>query len=188
MTFSKLGLLWVLALALPVSAQSLSFGLSAGALSPTGDLRSFNRNPGGTLGGFLDLDFGDGQVFRPRLDIACLPRKTQDEAGTSYRRDFWTGSVGLDYDCYFSGTRKGLYGQVGAGLYHMVAKTVADAASLQQKTNQFGGSIGCGYDFNAAWGVSFRYAYSTFKSGLPDQQSITNPTAGMVILAANHRF
>jgi len=179
---------WALALALPASAQALSFGVGAGAALPAGDLRSFDKNPGGTLGAFLDLDFGSGQVFRPRFDLVRLLRRTEDEAGTSYRRDFWGGSLGLDYDCYFSGSRKGLYGQVGAGLYHMVARTALTSGSLMEKTNQFGGSIGAGYDFNADWGVSFRYAYSTFKSPLPGQRSITDPTAGMVILSTNHRF
>ena len=188
MRLSTFSLPCVLALAFPASAQSLSFGVGAGVALPTGDLRSFNQNPGGALAAFLDLDFGGGQVFRPRLDLVCLPRKTEDEAGTSYQRDFWGGSLGVDYDCYFSGSRKGLYGQVGAGLYHMVAKTESTAGSFKEKTNQFGGSIGAGYDFNAHWGMSFRYAYSTFKSALPGQRSITDPTAGMFILSTNHRF
>lgn len=178
----------ILALALPASAQSLSYGVGAGTLLATGDLRSFNKNPGGALAAFLDLDFGGGHVLRPRLDLACLARKTEDEAGTRYQRDFWGGSLGLDYDFYLSGSRKGLYGQVGAGLYHMEAKARSAAGSVKEKTNQFGGSMGAGYDFNAHWGMSFRYAYSTFRSALPGQRSIADPTAGMVILSTNYRF
>ena len=188
MRFSTVFVPCVLALALPASAQSLSYGVGAGALVATGDLRTFDKNPGGALAAFLDLDFGGGQVFRPRLDLAYLPRKTGDEAGTSTRRDFWGGALGIDYDCYLSGARKGLYGQVGAGLYHMEAKTASSAGSFKQKTTRFGGSIGAGYDFNANWGMSFRYAYSTFKSALPGQRSIKDPTAGMVILSTNRRF
>jgi len=178
----------ILALALPATAQSLPVGLSVGSVLPTSDLHTFNPNTGAALGGFLDVDLGGGYLLCPRMDVILLPHKTENEGSACYNRDFWGGSVGVDYDWYLAGARRGFYLQVGSGFYHMEARTRSVAGRFKQNTNQFGGSFGCGYDFKSSWGMSLRFAYSTFRSDLPSQQVIGNPTAGIVILSSNHRF
>lgn len=179
---------YAVVLSMPLCAQSVAYGFSAGVAVPANDLRTFDKNPGLSTGAFVDLDFGGGSVFRPRIDVACLARKTEDEAGTRYRRDFWGASLSLDYLHHFSGSRRGLFGLVGVGFHHLEARLRDVVLDERVKANKIGGLIGLGYTIDAHWDVNIRYAYTSFNSGLPSQRSTPEPTAGMTILTAEYRY
>lgn len=184
----QLFLLLAAALGAPLAAQTLSYGVAAGAEVPTNDLRSFNSHPGGALGGFMDLDLGGGSVFRPRIDGVWVPRKSENDGGTKYQRDIWGCGLSVDYLYHFSGSRRGLFAVAGVGLYHLAARIQGGDLDRKDKTNQLGGSMGLGYTLNAHWDVDLHFRYTSFTSSLPSQRAIANPTAAMVILAANYRF
>jgi hypothetical protein len=184
----RLAIACAAALGLPMAAQNATFGISAGATAPSNDLHAFNGNAGGTLGGFLDLDLGGGGVLRPRVDAAYLPSSTKAEGGILFRRDFWTGCLSADYLYHLSGTRRGLFGIAGAGLYHLETKVRGGSLDRKDKVNKFGGTLGFGYTFDRHWDAELRYAYTTFTSGLASQQATPTLTAGMLVLAASYRF
>lgn len=173
---------------MPLCGQSISHGFSAGAVIPAADLRTFNSNPGITLGGFLDLDVGGGSVFRPRIDGAYLIQKREDEAGTRYKRNFMGTSLSVDYLYHLSGSRRGVFGLAGVGLYHLEAKLSDNASEKKITANKIGGLIGLGYTFRGHWDLALRYTYTSFDSGLPSQRAISEPTVGMAILSGEYRF
>lgn len=179
---------WIVAMGMPLAAQAVSFGLTAGGVVPVNDLRTFNRNPGGTAGGFMDLDLGGGTVFRPRIDAVWIAPETEAEGGADFRRKVWAFGLTVDYLYHFSGARRGLFALAGVGIYHLEARIQGAALDRKDRTNQLGGSMGLGYTFNAHWDMNLHYTYTSFNSSLPSQQGLANPTAAMVILACAYRF
>lgn len=174
--------------ALPLAAQTASYGFSAGCAATANDLHAFNSNMGAIAGGFMDLDYGGGSVFRHRVDVLLLPQKEAFDEGVRYKRQFRGGSLGLEYIYHLSGRRRGLYGIAGVGLYHMEARIQGGALDQKKKSNQIGGTMGLGYTFDEHWAVDLRYTYTSFNSGLPSQRSVSDPTAALTVLAATYRF
>lgn len=177
-----------LLLAPPLAAQTVSFGLCVGGAATANDLHAFNRNMGATVGGFLDLDYGGGSIFRSRVDVLLLPREEAVDEGLPYKREFRGGSLGLDYLYHLSGRRRGLFGIAGVGLYPMEARIQGGGQDQKKKSSQIGGSMGLGYTFTENWAVDLRYTYTSFNSGLPSQRSVSDPTEALTVLAGAYRF
>jgi opacity protein-like surface antigen len=143
----------------PLPATDTYLGLQVHGALPTGtlgDSAHLDRSAGFGFGFQVPVDFGAGQVIKPRLDYLAFRR---DDGGVRYKADAL--ALLLDYNHYLSGEREGLYLLAGLGLHH----TRRDATRLfgpgkgtgDEGTTGFAYGLGAGYAFNTRLALEISY-------------------------------
>ena len=155
--------------------EGRSFGVQASLLSPLGTLKSFDSRGGYAVGLFLNLPVGTTQFIRPRLDSAVSQTQSQPLGYGAYGYTIDRSAkhlfLGADYGVYTSGSPRGLYLFVGAGLMKSTLKEesqstnyyYADNTSFDHTRSAF--TAGLGWTFDRHWGVEARLTESEFSYG-----------------------
>jgi len=145
--------------ALPVLGVDTSFGIQAHVATPTGtfgNVDHLDRKVGLGLGFQLPLDFGGGQVLRPKLDYLSFSR---DSDGIRYKSDSFI--ISADYNYYMSQEKEGAYFIAGLGLHstRVDASRVFDLVSGSSDRSKTGlyYNVGLGYAFNRTFALEVKY-------------------------------
>ena len=188
----------ILAMAGPSAhAVDLGFGGEFGLSSRPSDLHAYlGQNPGYGLGLNMLIDFGQGNVLRPRMD-AWLSKKSLTVVTTAFitkvRNQAEWESLGLDYLYYLDrNVNNGGYLMLGAGLVagqiavELPTATGSWLNASETSTRRYT-NLGLGYQWNSVWGIEARYTISRWK----DAQELTgNPTmnGNTIALLGTFRF
>jgi opacity protein-like surface antigen len=143
----------------PARAVETSFGLQAQVFRPIGefgDLSRLDRKFGFGVGFQVPVDFGSGQVLRPRFDYLDLGR---DDSNGRYHSA--SAILSVDYNHYFEGVREGAYLIGGLGL-HSTRRDIRRSFAGKEVTSDGNTTglyynVGLGYAFNTNFGVELTY-------------------------------
>lgn len=155
--------------------EGRSFGVQASLVTPLGTLKSFDSRGGYAVGLFMNLPVGAGQFVRPRLDSAVSQTQSQTLGYGPYGYTIDHSAkhlfIGADYGVYASGSPKGLYLFVGAGLMKSTLRDESrgpytdptDKTTFDHTRSAF--AAGFGWTFTRRWGVEARLTESEFSYG-----------------------
>jgi hypothetical protein len=142
----------------PALALETSFGLQGQIFRPVGAFAAqerLNRDFGFGAGFHVPIDFGAGQVLRPRFDYLDLRR---DSDGIRYRTASMILSV--DYTHFFEGVREGAYFIGGLGLHSTsrdVTRPFTRVASSKGSATGLYYNVGLGYAPKPNFGLELTY-------------------------------
>jgi hypothetical protein len=169
------------------------FGFGFSFTQPSGDLRSdTDSQPGFGFSMDMPMDFGRGQVLRPRFDVVVHSVKSATygpvpPAGTYFSTSYgWDSAtlsrvgLGMDYLHYLSGSAsRGAYLLAGisvdswnldlGGDHHTAFLVTGPGGAtvrtdaFQQASSSFGGSLGVGFQMSRRLGFEFRLHQSQYR-------------------------
>jgi hypothetical protein len=197
-----------LLLTLPLGAQASSrptFGLSVQLNAPTGDLKEDTNKSLGVGASFLvQWNLGNGHALRPRLDVNAFNVSEYTPSHSNYKESRTLSAVGLgvDYLYYLSGTPKGLYFTVGAGVTRWdLTYTSSDrngnnfssSYDSDKNTTSLGLAAGLGWQITRVIGLEARLVHSPYKAFDLNNQTSTgrldvNRNGEFVQLAGTFRW
>ena len=194
-------MLAILGPATALQAQEVRYGVQIQWNIPMDDLKTFVDNRAGFGGGaHATIDFGGGNVLRPRLDYVVYPENANFlqpvfGAGATGKAKASHAALGIEYIYNFSGKAdEGFYVSAGIGWhrwkadYDYVVKTgqVTVSNNATATSDRVGFSGGLGYNFNRNIGLEVRYLATKFEQG--NGKQTVELTAGQVQVAALYRF
>jgi hypothetical protein len=198
----SLALVGLAALTAPaLQASDLTFGAHAGLALPTGDLKTeFDSAARATVGLHMNVDFGGGQVLRPRLELTGFSRaETTTTVIGSAMQDTRARltTFGADYLYYLEGqASKGLYGLAGAGLCasRLTSEThITSILGNGDTTNTFSSTkpyfcFGAGYQFSRHWGTEVRVNLAKHESAETSTSPKVSGNVNTITAVATFRF
>lgn len=177
MTLTRLSMSLLLAAIAFTSAQAqeLRYGVQAHVSLPMGNLKDVVDNKPGIGGGLhMTLDFGQGNVLRPRVDYIAFP----DATISSVKNKVNNLSFGADY-LYMMEGNTGFY--LTGGL--SANRWTVEVGPFSHATTKLGYALGMGYAFNENLSVEARFTSTKF-----DTQAVSDQNANALQLAASYRF
>ncbi len=148
-----------LAAAASLMADEAEFGLQAHLAMPTGkfgDGNHLDRKSGTGVGIKIPVDFGLGQILKPKLDYLTWRR---DDGSHHYQAN--TLMLLVDYNHYLAEEKAGLFFVAGLGVHstrHEMTRTlVAVPVSARERSTGVAYNFGLGYSFNKHVALEVKY-------------------------------
>ncbi len=154
-------LVFLVAAALPLQAESPRYGVQGLVTLPLRDLKAYvDSKPGPGIGIHGTFDLGDGHMLRPRLDYSVFPEVTL----AGIKRNVSSISLGCDYLYFIAEKPEGFYFILGLAAANWSFDTKNDVSNITTKTTKLGLAAGGGYQWNATVGTDLRWLHTSVSS------------------------